>query len=49
MASPTLAAQHTSNTLHFTLPGLPVARVLHQIRTLPEATRPLIRDTLGYS
>ncbi|KQB87044.1 MarR family transcriptional regulator [Corynebacterium lowii] len=35
--------------LRFTLPSTPVARVFHQIRTLPKATRSHLRDTLGYS
>lgn len=35
--------------LHFTLPVVPAARVLHQIRTIPEVNRSIIRDSLGYS
>lgn len=35
--------------LRFGHPVQPTARVLHQIRTLPNATRVLLRDTLGYS
>ncbi|WP_460490671.1 MarR family transcriptional regulator, partial [Corynebacterium nasicanis] len=35
--------------LRFGHPTHPTARVLHQIRTLPHATRVLLRDTLGLS
>lgn len=37
------------SALHFTLPTAPAARVMHQVRTIPEANRTLIRDSLGYS
>lgn len=35
--------------IHFRQPELPVARVLHQIRTVPETTRGMLHATLGYS
>ena len=38
-----------SPALHFRLPTIPSARVLHQIRTLKAPTRSLIRDTLEIS
>ncbi|QGU03667.1 ROK family transcriptional regulator [Corynebacterium comes] len=34
---------------HFRQPEAPVARVLHQIRTVPGVTRGMLRDGLGYS
>lgn len=37
------------NWIDFRLPHLPAARVLHQIRTVPNITRSMLHDHLGYS